>query len=141
MAVQVLCLIVIYMIYLQIQKMPDGGKKLKIPEVKQMGQVVKPAIEQTPKEYDMDQLKEAVKQPLIGFVVIMGIYYKWGSLLPLVMQMLMTPMHLYEAPLAQIHLLGKTKTRPFPAPNPFGLPAAAPPAEEVEDAADKKKDK
>merc|ERR1712032_1253533 len=96
------------------------GVKIKIPEVKQMGQVVAPAKEQTTKEYDMAQWKEAVKQPLIGCVILGGIYYKWGSIMPIVLQMLMTPMTLYEAPLTQIHLLGKQKTRPFVVASPFG---------------------
>merc|ERR1712113_217046 len=96
-----------------------------------MGQVVSPSREMTRKEYDADKLKEAVKQPLIGFAILGFIYYKWGSLMPLVMQVLMTPMQLYEAPLTQIHIMGRQKTRPFPAPNPFGMPSAPEPAAEV----------
>merc|ERR1712167_70797 len=92
--VQLICFVVLYLTYDRINQMVDDGCKIKIPEVKQMGQVVTPAKEQTAKEYDMDQLKEAVKQPLIGFLILGGIYYKWGSLFPLVMQMLMTPMQL-----------------------------------------------
>merc|ERR1712113_1194707 len=103
-----------------------------------MGHVVAPAKEQTPKEYDLDKWKEAIKQPLIGFVILGGIYYKWGSLMPLVLQILMTPMQLYEAPLTQIHLLGKQKTRPFPTPNPFGLPSA--PAPEATAVAEEKQE-
>lgn len=131
--VQVLCLGLLYFIYDRINKMSDDGLKIKMPEVKQMGQVVKPAGEQTAKEYDMAQWKEAVKQPVIGCVILGGIYYKWGSIMPLVMQVLMTPMQLYEAPLTQIHLFGKKKSRPFPTPNPFGLPSA--PAEPEPEAA------
>lgn len=131
--VQLLCFGVIYFTYDKINKTVDNGIKIKIPEVKQMGQVVSPAKEQTTKEYDMDKLKEAVKQPLIGFVILGGIYYKWGSLLPLVMQVLMTPLQLYEAPLTQIHLLGKKVNRPFAVPSMFGLPSAPEaPAEAVE---------
>jgi len=118
--VQVLCLGFLYVVYLQINKMADDGKKIKIPEVKQMGQVVSPAKEQTAKEYDMEKFKEALKQPVMGAVIMGGIYYKWGSLLPLVMQVLMTPMQFYESPLFQIHLLGKKMDRPFPVPpGPF----------------------
>jgi len=129
--VQLLCFGVLYLTYDRIGKMVEDGRKIKIPEVKQMGQVVTPATEQTTKEYDMAKIKEAVKQPLIGFVILGGIYYKWGSVMPLVMQMLMTPMQLYEAPLTQIHLLGKTVKRPFVVPSMFGLPAAEPEAEET----------
>eukprot|EP00928_Gymnodinium_smaydae_P072527 TRINITY_DN55878_c0_g1_i1.p1 TRINITY_DN55878_c0_g1~~TRINITY_DN55878_c0_g1_i1.p1 ORF type:complete len:218 (+),score=83.06 TRINITY_DN55878_c0_g1_i1:199-852(+) len=140
--VQLLCFGVLYLTYQKIEAMADNGKKIKIPEVKQMGQVVTPAKEQTAKEYDSEKLKEAVKQPLIGFVILGGIYYKWGSVFPLVMQMLMTPLQLYEAPLTQIHLLGKELKRPFPAPSMFGMPSAPEPAEEEEDAAvENKKEK
>jgi len=126
--VQVVCLALMFLIYLKIDEMVDDGRKIKIPEVKQMGQVVSPAKEQTSKEYDMDKLKEAVKQPLLGTLITAGIYYKWGSLMPLVMQVLMTPFTLYEGPLTQIHLLGKVMKRPFPTPpGPFaGLMPAAP---------------
>jgi len=132
--VQLLCFGALYFTYDKINKTVDNGIKIKIPEVKQMGQVVAPAKEQTTKEYDMDKLKEAVKQPLIGFVILGGIYYKWGSLMPLVMQVLMTPMQLYEAPLTQIHLLGKKVNRPFAVPSMFGLPSAPEAPAEVVDA-------
>jgi len=113
--VQLLCFCVLYFIYDRINNMKqeEDGITIQIPEVKQMGQVVSPAKELTTKEYDKHMLKEAVKLPLGGFVILGGIYCKWGSLMPLVMQMLMTPMQLYEAPLTQIHLLGKVKQRPF----------------------------
>jgi len=118
--VQVLCFGLQYFVYLQIHKMADDGKKIKIPEVKQMGQVVSPAKEQTVKEYDMEKLQEALKQPVMGAVISGGIYYKWGSLTPLVMQVLMTPMQFYESPLVQIHIMGKKMDRPFPVPpGPF----------------------
>jgi len=141
--VQLACFAVLYFVYMKINTMLDDGKKIKIPEVKQMGQVVTPATEQTAKEYDMAKLKEQVKQPLIGFVILGGIYYKWGSLMPLVMQILMTPMTLYEAPTTQIHLLGKTMVRPFPVPPGMfdGLKAAAAPEAAAEPAVEDKKKK
>lgn len=136
--IQVVCLGIMYLIYLSIGKMEDDGVKIQIPEVKQMGQVVAPAKQQTAKEYDMDKLKEAVKQPLIGSLITAGIYYKWGSLMPLVMQVLMTPFTLYEGPLTQIHLMGKKMNRPFPAPpGMFGMPSA--PAPEPKAAGDEPK--
>lgn len=135
--IQILSFFVLFTIRKRITQMVDDGRKIKIPEVKQMGQVVSPSKEQTTKEYDMDQLNQAVKQPLIGFFIVGGIYYKWQSLLPLAMQVLMTPMQLYESPLFRIHLLGKEMKRPFPTPNPFGLPAA-PEAAPATDVAEKK---
>jgi len=142
--VQILCLGVLYLVYTRIGQMEDDGIKLKIPEVKQMGQVVTPATEQTTKDYDMAKLKEAAKQPIMSFVILGGIYYKWGSLMPLVMQVLMTPMQLYEAPLTQIHVLGKKVTRPFAVASMFGMPSAPTPEAEpaaVADTSESKKAK
>lgn len=135
--IQVLCGGALYFIYMKIQEQPDGGGKIKIPAVTSMGKEITPACEQTPKEYDMSKFKEDLKKAVIGPVILGFIYYKWRSLLPLVMQALMAPMQMYESPLFQIYLLGKTGiTRPFPAENPFGLPQAPPaPAEAVSDAA------
>eukprot|EP00929_Paragymnodinium_shiwhaense_P097941 TRINITY_DN594_c0_g1_i1.p1 TRINITY_DN594_c0_g1~~TRINITY_DN594_c0_g1_i1.p1 ORF type:complete len:262 (+),score=82.86 TRINITY_DN594_c0_g1_i1:71-787(+) len=139
--VQVLCLGLLGLVYQRIQAMPESGTKLKIPEVKQLGQVVKPAIEQTPKQYDMDKFMEQAKQLVMGAVILGGVYYKWGYLMPLVLQVIMTPMQLYESPLFQLHVMqAKDVTRPFPQPNPFGLPSAPEaPAEAVADAADSTK--
>jgi len=138
--VQLLCFAVLALIYQRVGQMVDDGPKIKVPEVKTMGQVQSPAKEQTIQEYDMEKLKEALKQPLMGFVILGGIYYKWGSLMPLVMQVLMTPLQLYEAPLTQIHIFGKNKPRPFPVPSMFGLPSA-PAAEPEVEAITAKKDK
>ena len=42
-----------------------------------MGQVVKPAVEQTPKEHDEEKWKEQRQQLVMGMVILGGIYYKW----------------------------------------------------------------
>jgi len=133
--VQVLCIGAQYWIYTKIQKAPDG-KKLKIPEVKTMGQVVTPAMEQTAKDYDIGKWKEAMKQAVMSCVITFGIYLKWQYVMPLVLQVLMTPLQLYESPLFECHVLGKDVVRPFPQANPFGLPSAPTPA--AEEVADKK---
>jgi len=128
---QIVCLCLIFFVYKKIEDAKEGSVKLKIPEVKQFGQVVAPSKECTPKEYDMTKLQEQAKQALMSFCILGGVYYKWGYLLPLVLQIFMTPMQLYESPLFQIHILGKTVTRPFATPNPFGLPEAPPAAAEA----------
>merc|ERR1719330_874246 len=150
---QLVCLALIGLLHQKISAMPEDGKKIQVPELKQMGQVIKPAMEQTPKEYDKEKWNEQMKQAVMGCVILGGVYYKWQYLMPLVLQILMTPMQLYESPLFQLHMLGKTDVkRPFPAPNPFGMPAMpeAPAAveekkeenEEKEDkSGDEKKDK
>jgi hypothetical protein len=59
-----------------------------------------------------------------GAVILGAIYYKWRSLLPLVLQTVMTPLNLMDSPLFQIYMLQRNVNRPFPKPNPFGLPEA-----------------
>lgn len=58
-------------------------------------------------------------------MVLGFIYYYWRSLMPLVLQIFMTPLNLYESPLFQIYLMKQEVKRPFPKPNPFGLPDTA----------------
>merc|ERR1712039_723621 len=141
--VQVLCLGGIYMIYQKIEAMEDKGEKIHVPEVKSMGQVVTPAVDQTPKEYDQAKIKEQGKQAVMSAVILCGVYYKWQYLMPVVLQALMTPVQLYESPLFQLHIMSSTDVkRPFPSPNPFGLPSApeAPgPAAKKEDSEKDKK--
>eukprot|EP00932_Pfiesteria_piscicida_P001012 SRR837773.10988.p2 GENE.SRR837773.10988~~SRR837773.10988.p2 ORF type:complete len:187 (+),score=101.17 SRR837773.10988:39-563(+) len=122
--VQLVCLGLIGLLYNKITAMVDDGAKINVPEVKQFGQVVAPATTQTTKEYDMGKLREQAKQAIMGFVILGGVYYKWEYLMPLVLQIVMTPLQLFESPLFQLHIMGKDEKRPFPAPNPFGLPSA-----------------
>merc|ERR550514_556820 len=126
------------MVYSKIQKAEDDGSKIAIPEQKSMGQVVKPAMEQTLSEYDTGKWKEMMQQLVMGAVIISGMHYKWGYSMPLVMQVIMSPMQLIENPLFKIYVLGSPAVgdlkRPFPAPNPFGLPTPpADPAAAVEE--------
>jgi hypothetical protein len=140
--VQLLCLGVLFVVKGKIDGQEDDGKKIRVPEVKQMGQVVSPAVEQTPKEYDLAKWFEQAKQAVISFFILGGVYMKWGYLLPLALQILMTPVQLYESPLFQIHMMKSVSVkRPFPTPSPFGLPSSPEPeapAVEEEAKAEKK---
>jgi len=142
MIVQIVCLGILNMLRQKISNMPNDGPKIKVPEVKQLGQVVTPACEQSAQEYDQGKMGEQLKQAVMGFFILGGIYYKWQYLMPLVLQIIMTPLQLYESPLFKIHMLGRTDVkRPFPAPNPFGLPQAPEaPAPAVEEKEEKKKE-
>merc|ERR1719330_1056801 len=84
--IQLICLVLLGLLFQKISAMPEEGKKIRVPEVKQMGQVIAPATEQTPKEYDKSKWNEQLKQALIGFVILGGVYYKWQHLMPLVLQ-------------------------------------------------------
>lgn len=121
-AVQFCCFAVLLLIGRKIQAVEEkpDAPKMQIPEQVQMGQVVKPAMEQTVKEHDEEKWKEQRQQLLMGAVILSGIYYKWAYIMPLVLQCLMTPVTMIESPLFQIYVLGKEVKRPFPKPSPFG---------------------
>ena len=124
--VQMACLFVLNMIQTKIAERPEkaGEDKVKVPAEVVMGNEAKPAREVTVRDYDAEQFQQLRTQQLMGAVIMGGVYYKWRSLMPLVLQVLLTPINLYEHQLFQIYLLGRDVTRPFPKPNPFGMPEA-----------------
>ena len=80
------------------------AEMIPIPEVKQFGAVVKPATEMTEKDYDIGNWKEQIQKLVMGAGVLGFIYYKWGYLTPLVLQVFMTPAQVIESELFSIHL-------------------------------------
>ena len=55
----------------------SGAHPSRRARARRMGQVVKPAVEQTPKEHDEEKWKEQRQQLVMGMVILGGIYYKW----------------------------------------------------------------
>lgn len=111
--VQLICLRVLASIYIKIKEMTDDGTRIETAPEELMGKVVKPKRELTAKEYDMEQLISSVKTALATVLVVGVIYQIWGVIIPLLIQALLAPLQLFDAPLTQIHLLGKKKHRPF----------------------------
>eukprot|EP01128_Nolandella_sp_AFSM9_P003284 TRINITY_DN139_c1_g4_i2.p1 TRINITY_DN139_c1_g4~~TRINITY_DN139_c1_g4_i2.p1 ORF type:complete len:179 (+),score=47.89 TRINITY_DN139_c1_g4_i2:63-599(+) len=74
-------------------------------------------------EYDSRKLVGMIKSLVMRVCIIGFIHYKWGSGVPLVIQLISTPMTLYKDPLTKIHILGQTGKeleRPFKPPaSPF----------------------
>lgn len=116
-----------FKIYQKIQANPPEGT-IKVPAVKQFGTEVKPAEEQSAEEYDMSKFKEQCNQLGIGFIMICLMHFKWEYVLPLPIQCIMVPMNYFDAPLVKIYLRGQAAEgklkRPFPTPNPFGMPSS-----------------
>ncbi|CAE7360250.1 PHO88 [Symbiodinium microadriaticum] len=114
--------------------MPEGTK-IQVPAVMQMGVEVKPAAEQSVREYDMSKWFEQMQQQVVGCIVLACVHVHWGYVTPLALQCATAPLQLLEAPLVKIHLLHKPATgslkRPFPAPSllPFLPPTPEPPKE------------
>lgn len=74
--------------------------------------------------YDARKLRElTVSKILIPLGVIMFIYSRWGTILPLMFQCLNNPTQVYASELFKIHVLGKAASyelgRPWPEPNPM----------------------
>ena len=128
--VQVGCYFALTVIQKKMAESPDdpAAPKVKIPAEVVMGNETKPAREMTVKQYDLEQFSQFRTQQLMGSVIMGLVYYKWQSLMPLVLQLLLTPINLYEHQLFQIYVMNQEIQRPFPKPNPFGMPepAAAP---------------
>merc|ERR1711924_229870 len=126
---------VLFMVYQKIQAVPDGGTTISIPAVTQFGQEIKPACEQTIKEHDLAVWQERFKQHCMSAMIMGGVYYKWGYIMPLVLQTCLNPIQLYEAPIFEVYMLGKKLKRPFPTPSPFGMPTPAQPADDAQEEA------
>lgn len=120
---QLYTLAILLWMYKKIQLLSTSEERVFVPEVKQWGKVTSPARHMSFRAYDMSQLMEQVKQVVLGFVILIGIYYKWRTILPLVLQMVMTPLKAMESPLFMIHIRNITVKRPFPTENAFGLPS------------------
>lgn len=126
---QALSILVWLFVLFKVQSLPSGGKKLTIPEQKQLGTVVKPASECTVKEHDMDKWKEEFQKLSLGLVIVVAIHFYWEAIVPLAIQSLMAPVGVATNKLFQCHVLGQEVERPFPISLPFGS-EGSPQAEE-----------
>ncbi|CAE7612350.1 pho88 [Symbiodinium pilosum] len=124
--------------------MPEGNK-IQVPAVVQMGMEVKPAMEQSSREYDMAKWFEQMQQQVVGCIVLACIHLQWGYITPLALQCVTAPLQLLDSPLVKIHLLGQPPhgalKRPFPEKSllPFPLPEAEPTKEKEKPKKDKSK--
>lgn len=89
-----------------------------------------PAETMTFAAYDMKMWKSATFQQGMQAVVICFVHYKWGSVMPLVMSVLMSLVNMPSNPLVRVHLfkedaskltpdLAAEITRPFKPKTPF----------------------
>eukprot|EP00931_Biecheleriopsis_adriatica_P064434 TRINITY_DN39211_c0_g1_i1.p1 TRINITY_DN39211_c0_g1~~TRINITY_DN39211_c0_g1_i1.p1 ORF type:complete len:187 (-),score=44.36 TRINITY_DN39211_c0_g1_i1:44-604(-) len=143
--VQLACLALLLTVRSKIVNSPEGAK-IQVPATVQMGIEVKPAVEQSTREYDLSKWFEQAQQQVIGCVMLSFVHAHWGYVLPLALQTVTVPLQLREAPLVKIHIFGQpahgSLKRPFPAPSMFGLPpmpAAPSKPEKVKKEKDKSK--
>eukprot|EP00294_Goniomonas_avonlea_P009299 CAMPEP_0114557822 /NCGR_PEP_ID=MMETSP0114-20121206/10040_1 /TAXON_ID=31324 /ORGANISM="Goniomonas sp, Strain m" /LENGTH=227 /DNA_ID=CAMNT_0001743145 /DNA_START=36 /DNA_END=719 /DNA_ORIENTATION=- len=101
-----------------------------VPAQKVMGQTHGTDQEMSVEEYDASKVMEAVKQAVMGGIILGLIVWKVETVKPLFIQVFLTPMTFMDTPLFKVHILGKEATgdlkRPWTPPNPFaGLTGAA----------------
>merc|ERR1711924_21765 len=121
---QACCLGAALLIRQRIVAAKDTGAKVEVPAVVQFGQEVKPAATLSVPEYDLTKFHEMITKLVMTSAICCGINYQWGYFIPLILQVVMTPLTTLDDPLSKVHLLkmepkGNLK-RPWPAPDPFG---------------------
>lgn len=79
---------------------------VSMPEVKQMGQVVKPARSVTVREHDLEVWTEQIRQFAMNVVMLSFIHYKWEATLPIMLQSVTGPLQFLCSPLFQAYILG-----------------------------------
>lgn len=129
---QVICLIIWCLVFLRVSKLPEGGKKIKIPAQLQFGKEVKPSKESSVQEHDMDCWKEEMQKIGLGLIIVSGIHMYWEALVPLVLQSIMIPVGVFGNNLFKCHMLNMSVVRPFPSTQPFTTSGDAPEAEKIE---------
>jgi hypothetical protein len=138
---QAICLIIWILVFLKVSKLPEGGKKIKIPALIQLGKEVKPSKESSVQEHDMDCWKEEMQKIGLGLIIVSGMHMYWEALVPLVLQSIMIPVGVFGNNLFKCHVLNMNVDRPFPSTQPFTTSGDAPEAEKTEKTkAVKKKD-
>jgi len=117
-SVIILCMSLLGVIYMKTKSVAESDEKIKVPAQMQWGQEVAPGYESTAKEYDQKKILEVMKQVGMGACIVGCIHAKWGYIIPLAVQIIMTPMTVCGSPLFQIYILGKEAKgdlkRPFP---------------------------
>lgn len=98
-----------------------GRPLVTVSAVVVMGQERTSAKTVTVAEYDAQQVWEEVKKIGMGLGILCCIHCYWGVMMPLILQSVMVPLQMVQAPLFEIYLLGKKDVeRPFrAAPSPF----------------------
>lgn len=123
---QCLCLCGALLVYQKIVSAKDTGAKVEVPAVKALGQEMKPACTMTIQEYDLSKWKEWMNQLVMGSIICAGMHYKWGYVVPLSLQVVMTPYATYENNLSKVYLRGMAAQgnmkRPWASANPFQMP-------------------
>lgn len=84
------------------------------PEV-WLGQEVKPATQVNAQAYDMGLWKEHTKELVIGTIVVSVIFYIYGNIVPMAMNVVSMLLKGFESPLIRVHILGRNLARPYGA--------------------------
>ena len=138
---QIISLLVLVKIFLAAKKSSDETM-VKVPEVKSMGTVVKPAAEMTVAQYDVSQVQDLLKQTVMGAGILGLIHWKWATVMPVVIQTLLTPFNTLTHNVTLVYLWGMPAegelARPWVAASPFEMPKIDDPEAEAKKKAEEK---
>jgi len=71
-------------------------------------------------EYDERELRKLRNQMLTRGALVLAVHWYWAATVPLVIQVVSTPLSLWKEPLVRLYLRGEALRRPFVAPaNPL----------------------
>lgn len=77
--------------------------------------------EMTEKEYDLEQWQGLLKNTAIQLAIMLFLHYKWAVTVPLLTQLVLSPIKMYTNELVQAYFFNVPTVRPFPVPpSPFG---------------------
>lgn len=121
--------VVVLLVYYYTSRVIQSKNDLTVFQYEKPGSFFNPSetkekVTQTHKAYDLEQVNAAIKGALQGVAMMafMHLYMKYTN--PLVLQSIMPLKSAFEAPIVQVHIFGKTKSRPFVAQSPFSSPSA-----------------
>ncbi|GAM23879.1 hypothetical protein SAMD00019534_070540, partial [Acytostelium subglobosum LB1] len=133
--VQVITVAVYLYIYQTIASKPKNNNKIDIHTPASLGQDQSNNRAKTERmtieEYDMAQVKKIAMNVVIGILLPLFLYNKWGIIQPLAFNILFGLQNLYKNNLVKVYIFGKDIPRPFVEANPLagmfgGMGGAAP---------------
>eukprot|EP01091_Cochliopodium_minus_P008223 TRINITY_DN1821_c0_g1_i3.p1 TRINITY_DN1821_c0_g1~~TRINITY_DN1821_c0_g1_i3.p1 ORF type:complete len:190 (-),score=50.23 TRINITY_DN1821_c0_g1_i3:61-630(-) len=115
-AVQALLFGIIYLLKNKIDAMPNDDELIKVEDKKKSFLDTSPPTysKMTKREYDNSLLKELFNSSGMTLLLLLGIHIYYKVTTPLLTQLVLIPLKLWENKLVHLHLLKKPIERPFP---------------------------
>ncbi|RKO95172.1 hypothetical protein CAUPRSCDRAFT_2123, partial [Caulochytrium protostelioides] len=104
-AVQALSLLILYYVRITILRKNDETPFYYTKAPPPMSGEKGEDVQTTVKAYDLEQLREQVKQTLIGIAIMAALHLHWGYIRPLFLQSVLGLVNLAQTPLFQVYIL------------------------------------